>query len=145
MAKILIDEWDKKLAGERNIAHVGLSRAVTYADVKRQEERPRQLDDLSSIVQQTHEDWVQRIDPVGLGLSDDKLSQIPSHKIRKFSQPTIICYLPETMNLLKKYGSTIVLDGTHGLTKTHYTTVFLVVYDGRGVGEQPAAHNANSS
>ena len=99
---------------------------------------------MDTILKQATEDWIGRLDPVGLGVPADRLQEIPPSKIRDFGQATLVCYLPETLELLRKYGKTIILDATHGLVKTNFSTVFMVVYDARGVGEHFTAKNVSN-
>ena len=134
-AKILRDEWRMKQDGTRNLEDCGMSRGVSYHDVKHQEEPPRQGGNYESIVQQAREGWVQRADLNGLDFPEDVAKDFPREKIRNYGQATVVLYNDYTISLLKKFGQVVVIDATHGLLDTNYSTVFMAIYDERGTGE----------
>ena len=137
ISTILLREWEARLSGDRKVDKCPAARTLTYSDIKRLKVKRRPAGDPEALLEQSREDWVQRLDPTGLGLEKLKGEGPPAEKIRSYGQATVICYSSESISLLAKYNTTIVLDATHGLVNTNYSTIFLVVIDDRGVGKLP--------
>ena len=138
ISTILLREWEAQLSGARKVDKCPTARTLTYSDVKRLEVKRRPTGDPEALLEQSKEDWVRRLDPTGLGLDKVKGAGPPMEKIRSYGQATVLCYSNESISLLAKYNTTLVLDATHGLVNTNYSTIFLAIIDDRGVGKLSA-------